>query len=191
MGQHYFLVASLPTLHYDMRDPMEPTQFLELCETQLSAEELERVRSATIDAPGSESSWGIVENWHRFERGLRNALVKQRAPQRGVEAATYIRRDERGDDNSNENGVLELARSAAAHETPLGAEDELNHARWAYLEDLEAGYFFELERLIIYYIKLQIVARHGQFRRKHGEQQFHAIIETIMGDYYSESGEQQ
>lgn len=190
MSQHYFLVASLPVIGYDSRDAMSPDEFLSLCQTQLSADEISLLRQASIEAPEGDDPGGTVGRWRRFERGLRNSLVRLRAAQKNSESALYVRRDAREDDNTSENGVNELARSAAAHETPLGSEDDLNHARWSFLDDLEAGYFFELERLIVYYIKLQILARRRHFTRAQGEERFHKITEQIMGEYYEPEREQ-
>jgi len=169
---------------------MTPADFLSLCETQLPADEMMLLRAATIDGPEEDDPSGIVGKWRRFERGLRNALVRQRAPQQNVESGKFIRRDAREDDNTADYGVIELARSAFAHETPLGSEDELNHARWALLDSLESGFFFELERVIIYYIKLQIIERRSFFKRDLGEEQFHAVTEKIMSDYYESEREQ-
>jgi hypothetical protein len=169
---------------------MTPAEFVSLCETQLPANEMALLRAATIEGPEEDDPHGIVGQWRRFERGLRNALVRQRAPGKNVETEKYVRRDAREDDNTAEHGVVELARSAVAQETPLGSEDELNHARWAFLDDLESGYFFELERVIIYYIKLQILERRTCFKRDLGEEQFQRITEKIMSDYYDSEREQ-
>ncbi len=192
MGQFYFLVASLPTVSYESRDAIEPDAFLDIARGHLTDGELDVLERASI-APSPAESVGhrIIDDWNRFERGLRNALVRVRATQRRVDAAVHLRIDDAGDDASDAPGVSDIAREANAHETPLGGEDALNHARWRFLDDLETGHFFDLDRLIVYYLKLQILARRRHFNRAEGEQRYQTITEGIMNDYYQESSGEQ
>ena len=102
----------------------------------------------------------------------------------------FIRLDRGGNDNTDPIELAEAAREAYNHESPLSGEDILNRARWFHLDELEVGHFFDLDRVIIYYVKLQILARRRVFTRAaEGERQFAAINERIMNDYYQERSE--
>ncbi|MFP4377133.1 MAG: DUF2764 family protein [Spirochaetales bacterium] len=194
MSQHYYLVASLPTISYESKDAMSPEDFLELCRQQLSDDEYRAVAAASIDAPAAGAlpdGAPVLTRWLEHERGLRNALVKLRAPGRGADAEAYMRRDEGGNDGTSADSITELAREAHASETPLGAETALNQARWRFLEDLETGHFFDLDRVALYYVKLQIIARRLLFDRKQGEERYNAVSERIMQEYYQESDREQ
>jgi len=191
VSQYYFLVASLPLLAFEDRDATEPAAFLESLGDHLPPAELETVAAARIDAPSVEAGAGaaypVIENWNRFERGLRNALVRLRASR--SDPGEFIRRDANGDAADDPVEIAEAAREAHAHESPLSGEGILNRARWAHLDELEVGHFFDLDRIIVYYLKLQILARRRLFTRRDGEQRFAAINEQIMNDYYQEQSE--
>lgn len=191
MSQYYFLVASLPLLTYENTDATEPSEFLEILVDHLPHEELDLVASATIDAPLDVARTGrtTVDRWQDFERGLRNALVALRAPGKSVEASTYLRLDEAGHDNAEPAEIAEGSREAFAHESPLSGEDQLNRVRWNFLDDLEVGHYFDLDRIIIYYLRLQLLARRRLFTRSNGEERFARINETIMNEYYQEQSE--
>lgn len=187
MSQYYFLVASLPLLSYDNRDTTEPSEFLEMLGDHLGEREIDLVRQATIDAPGIGSSGHeTIDRWNEFERGVRNALVRLRAQRRNADASESLRLDDGGGDATTPTEIGDAARDAFNHDSPLSGEDVLNRARWEFLDELEVGHFFDLERIIIYYLKLQLIARRRGFRRDEGERKFAEITEQIINDYYQE-----
>lgn len=160
-----------------------------MASSHLSEKDLEALRRARIDAPVElEEDPPCVVSWQRFERGLRNELVRLRAAKKGRDPADYVRRDEAGNDDSDRMGIAEAAREAYGEESPLSGEAALNRLRWAFLDELEVGHFFDLDRLIVYYLKLQILARKRMFSRDEGERVFTATMEKIMNDYYQEQG---
>lgn len=191
MSQYYFLVASLPSLTYDTAVAHTPQQFLEMVREHATASDYEAVRSASIDAPaGIDARYDSVRQWQRFETGLRNALVRLRTPAKGVEADSYLRRDPDGRDYTDLSGVTEAARAAVSEVSPLTGEHDLGKARWAFLDELEVGHFFDVEKLIVYYLRLQLIARLRQLNRDDGERLYRAATDKIMTDYYQEQGDQ-
>lgn len=208
MSNYYFLVASLPLLTYEEREAQEPSEFLTMLEDHLTTADLAAVAAARIDAPLTEESWSedavapdvpgsayarpsnpVIAGWEAFERGLRNALVHLRSSAGHADPQEYIRLDAAGHEDSDRLEIDEAAREAFNHDSPLSGEDVLNRARWSFLDDLEVGHYFDLERVIIYYLKLQILARRRLFTRAEGEERFRQIQETIMNDYYQEQSE--
>jgi hypothetical protein len=197
VSQYYFLIASLPLLAYDNREAMEPEEFLAMLGDHMAENDLHIVAAARIDAPLDDRSSGgarvaehpTVARWNTFERGLRNALVKMRASKKGVEPSRYIRLDEAGHDGTEPQEIAEASREAVTHDSPLSGEDMLNRARWAFLEELQVGHFFDIDVVIVYYLKLQILARRRLFVRKEGEERFVQITDHIMNDYYQEQSE--
>ncbi len=191
MSQYYFLVASLPLLNYEQRDAIEPSDFLELLADHLTGSDFRLVASATIDPPQEELSSPnpTLQAWIAYERGLRNALVRLRAGRRSVEPGHYLRPDERGDHGDGSAYITDAAREAMGHESPLSGEDALDRARWFSLDELEVGHYFDLDRIAIHYLRLQILARRRRFDRREGEARFRRISEQIMNDYYQEQSE--
>ncbi len=189
MSQYYFLVASLPFLSYDGEHAAVPEQFLASAREHLTPRDYVIVSSAGIDAPVElDTGSAVVMSWQRFERGLRNELVKVRAGTLESDAAAYVRTDEAGRDDTDRTGLADIAREAFGEESPLSGENVLGRARWEFLSGLEVGHFFDLDILVIYYLKLQIVARRRQFNRDDGERIFRAATEKIVNDYYQEQG---
>jgi hypothetical protein len=94
-----------------------------------------------------------------------------RAGKKGIDSEKYIV------SGSLETGIIEIAREAFAAPAPLDAELILNKARWEYLEMLEAGHYFDLGKLIIYFLRLQILQRKAQINTEKGK--------AVFGDVYS------
>lgn len=190
MSQYYFLVASLPFLSYDMEAAQSPDDFIAMAAEHLSAADYQVVSAATIDAP-VELAPGppVITEWQRFERGLRNELVKLRAPKLGTDPAEYVRTDEAGNDDTERGGLSDSAREAVSEVSPLAGEDVLGRARWSFLSDLEVGHFFDVDRLVVYYLQLQLIARKRQFNTEDGKHLFTAATEKIIKDYYQEQGD--
>ena len=187
MGNHYYFAASLPLLSYESRAALEPAQFLTNATPHLTANELRAVADARIEGPKRIDVGSAVGNaYARFERGLRNALVRLRATGLGVDPEEMLRRDESGRDESDLPGVAETARQAYAEESALAAEDLLNRARWTYLDSLETGHYFDTDLLVVYYLRLQILARRALFHRDVGEAKYNETIREITNDYYQE-----
>ncbi|MBU8912509.1 MAG: DUF2764 domain-containing protein [Spirochaetales bacterium] len=190
MNQYYFLVASLPFLSRDSDRASPPEEFLASAREHLTPRDYTAVCSARIDAPVElEPGPPVVTKWQRFERGLRNELVKVRAARLGADPAEHIRTDEAGSDDTDQTGLTDTAREAFGEESPLSGEDVLGRARWEFLTELEVGHFFDVDRLVVYYLKLQLLARKRLFNRDDGERAFKAATDRIMNDYYQEQGD--
>ena len=191
MSQYYYLVASLPLLSYDNRDAADPDEFIESLRDHLTDADLRIVERATIEAPLDDDATGneTVHAWIEFERGLRNAIVRLRAGRKMVDPSQFVRADRSGGEGSDSVEIGEAVRDAWNQESPLSGEDTLNQTRWRFLDALEVNHFFDLDLIIVYYLKLQILARRRGFDRKDGEARFVEITERIMNDYYQERSE--
>lgn len=190
MSQYYFLSASLPYLTYDEEHARTPEEFLTEARDHLTATDLQMLSRASIDAPVElQTAPQVISEWQRFERGLRNELVRIRAAARSADPERYVRRDEGGADETDHSGVPEIAREAFGEESPLSGEDVLARARWRFLDELEVGHYFDLDKLIVYYLKLQLIARRRQFTTEAGREAFTAATEKIMNEYYQEQGD--
>jgi hypothetical protein len=73
-------------------------------------------------------------------------------------------------------GSAELAAEAAGMINPLEAERLLNRARWQFLEELEVGHYFDVERLVIYSLKLQLLERIALHDQEKGREQFEVVF---------------
>ncbi len=122
----------------------------------------------------------VVMSWLNWESRLRDELVRSRAQKLEVDGARYL------SEAPYATGVYDAAREAVGAASPLEGEEILDRARWRYLEELETGHFFDVARLIVYYLKLQLLERRSLFERERGEQRFGELYSAVMPESISE-----
>lgn len=169
--QYYFTVAQLPFLRYDNEKFMSPSEFLEICPNYVSNRDMNLLTKANIhslEIQGYQPK--VLELFLAFEKGLRNELVLLRAGKKGIEPGPFLKTV------SDSSGLKNLAREAFEEESPLTAEAILNRARWDYLDELEGDHYFDIEKLILYYLKLQILERQASFDQEKGKALYNSII---------------
>ena len=175
MAQYYYLVASLPLLFYDSERIPSREDFLDTCRQHVSPRHYSLLVSAsTTDLQATVPGCNILDLWRHWEISLRNELVRLRAKNRGREAQAYL---------VDSPGVLApqaIAREAFDQESPLQAEDTLNRARWKYLDELEVGHYFDIEKILVYALRLQILARKALFDEKKGREMFDKVYSEII-----------
>lgn len=161
MSHYFYAVASLPTLSYETESFMTPENFLEFCRYQLSSSDYAEICRLSLlpQAESCRTAAGI--RYFRFERGVRNALVRLRAARMGIDASDFIATTREGNDYSDDASAAELARAAFSAATPLLAEETLDRGRWQMLAQLETGNFFNLDVLVIYYFRILVLTRKG------------------------------
>ncbi len=170
MDRYYYTLSSLPMLRLEMEKPLPLEELLRVARTELGERDYAILLSATIHALESqEPADGTLKRWWNWERTLRNELVRLRAPRKGLDAERYVRPADW------QVGPAEIAREALSQDTPLAAEDLLDRARWSFLGELEAAHFFDLGRLIVYYLRLQILHRRAAFNREAGSARFQSV----------------
>ena len=174
MHQYYYAVASLPMLSYDMDTTPEIESFLRMCRQWLSKRDyaiLENVSISDLAAKKPDNS--ALKRWRIWERALRNELTRLRAPKKKIEAEKYLR------ENPEVWGVDSVAREAYSQESPLAAEDLLNRARWNLFDQLEFGRHFEIEKLLVYHLRLQLLKRKAMLKKEEGTTRFQQAYDTI------------
>ncbi len=160
-----YLVASLPMLHFGGKPPFSYDRFLELSREWIP--ERDYLVLSTIPQPehypGEGKHHRFVREGIGFDTALRNELARVRASRRHLEAAEYLR-PEAYTGSSLAPGVL----AATVPASPLDAERALDEMRWKALEDLAAGHHFDLDVLLSYACRLQILLRWKRIRAADG-----------------------
>jgi hypothetical protein len=116
----------------------------------------------------------LLRAYYAWELSLRNELAILRAARLGKTPERYLRPGEPQWD------VSRLAHSAAALESPLDGELLIERERWAYLERLETGHYFDLERIVAYVLKLQALERRARFEVERGERAYATAYDSIL-----------
>ena len=170
--QYYYVITSLPYLSLSEELPISKKDFLANCEKYLKKTDFDILESVSLFdiAEQDEAPLAIIRRFFRWERGVRNALVRLRAESLGIEPEEFVR----GEIVDHFQALL--AEGAFNADSPLMAEDILNKARWRYLDELEFGHYFDIEILVIFFIKLQILERISLLNAVKGQEILKAVV---------------
>ena len=150
-----YLISSLPMLHLGAKPPFAFEDFLQTCKGLIPAKECDVVSlCANEDLWEQTVSQETLRGWISFEVGLRNELVKIRASRRKIEPAKYLRSD-----GYWEPALYHIAMNSHRILSLVESEKFLDQERWRRLEELSFCHYFDLDALIIYALKLQILWR--------------------------------
>ncbi len=162
-GMYYYLIASLPTIAFDQAMPVDYDDFLADCQRMLSEKDFDVLKKATLDHDQSGDQSRMLITLAHINRQIRNQWVRVRAKALDKDASGYIR-DDGGFDREAEEVVQQAHH--AAH--PLEADQYLSRYLWQKFDEMAQGHFFDLDCLIVYALKLQILERQQQMTQEHG-----------------------
>ena len=110
------------------------------------------------------SDLGILREYKKFEECLRGNLALLRQGSLGKSQELFA----------------EEIKSIVSDKNPLDAENRLLELRWEFIETKEIGHNFDLELLILYYLKLQILERLFTFDKEKGVKVFDSLCEVAL-----------
>ena len=169
--QYYYVITSLPYLSLSEELPIGKGDFLANCEKCLKKPDYDILESVSLfDVENNEAPLDIIRRFFKWERGVRNSLVRLRAKSLSIEPDEFVR------DEIVDHSQAHLAEVAFNADSPLMAEEIFNKARWRYLDELEFGHYFDIERLVIFFIKLQILERISSFDAGKGMERLNAVV---------------
>lgn len=173
MSSYYYLISTLPTLDPEKGLALTEAEFLVLCEKHLTRNDFRVISSVTgaeTDLPNS-----TLRAWLEFEQSLNHALAEERAQRlEHVKNEMYVNTFEKNPQ------IAEAVRKAVTEESPLLGEKILDAAKFAFLDDLEVNHFFDLTKLIVYYLKLRILEREQYFDFVRGDEEFKRLLSNIQ-----------
>ncbi|MCX7788786.1 MAG: DUF2764 domain-containing protein [Spirochaetes bacterium] len=172
MAQYYYTIAALPYLSLESPPPLSLEEFRSLCRDTLTETDWEILQQSSLF--GEEQCENeLLSQWHRWEQSFRSELARLRAAKLGIDSDSIPR-------IVPESGrVLELARAALMESSPAEAELLILKGFWEVLEELEVNHFFDLEKLLVYYLKLQILHLRAQRNREEGAKNFTSMYHRI------------
>jgi hypothetical protein len=165
MDKFYYIIAQLPTLRFDQEAPLSIEDFMMESRKWMSRRDFRLLSDvdfgnvAWMD-DGGLKRYGAWKRFRDYEHSLRSKLAQWRKARLGQDADKSKRVD------------LPLAEDG----NPLEVEKRLLHQRWLYIDELERGHNFDLEYLILYYIRLQILERVSLFSKEEGMRAFEEVI---------------
>ncbi len=161
----YYLYPSLPALVRTAPPPLGFDEFLRQVRQFLPSKAVQILQDATLfqDQP-RPARLTVLNRWYAREHAVRNELAVLRARHKGIDPRRYLR------SVAKDHEAVAIAREAFEIESPIKAADYLDQRRWDFLDGLEVGQDFNLERLAIYLLRLRLLQRRGPHDPVEGEQ---------------------
>ena len=180
MSQYYYTVSSLPYLKYDSKPPLNIDSFLDICRQECTKRDLFLLQQTRLIPDCQDSPcFYLLKLWYSWEANLRVeiAFLRSRKKELSISKQYEISWSEIPE-------AKQIAHINFLQDSPLSAEEGLNIARWTFLDNLELNHHFDIEKLIIYKLKLLLLLRKSVFTREKGEESFKNILNT----FYTELG---
>jgi hypothetical protein len=142
-------------LHFGAKPPFTFEDLLQTCRDLIPEKDFDIVSLCANDAIWEQDvRQETLKAWIAFEVGLRNELVKIRSSRRKIEPARYLRSG-----GSDDTELYHIAMNSHRILSLVESEKFLDQARWHRLDELVFGHYFDLDSLIVYALKLQILWR--------------------------------
>lgn len=173
MSQYYFAVASLPSLKSGEKPPLTRERFEDIARSALSEADLAVFEKALLGQP-SETENSFLQEWFTWEKEFKKELAKGRLQKAGFENPGPL------PETLGKFNLMEAARSLLGKDNPLEAEMLLDAVRWSFLEEMLLGHYFDLEVILAYSLKMQILQRQDLFEKTLGQENYRKTYQTII-----------
>jgi len=162
MDKYYYMVSQLPQLTFNRPDHYSQERFLEEAEKWLNRRDYITVSSVKLDgtAPFNRGP-RVWQAYKQFETMFRNDLALWRE----------ARHDQQ--EYKPESFPVSMVREG----NPLSIEIGLLRYRWDFLDAMEKEHHFDINILILYFLKLQILSRLARFDKEMGRQHYDRLID--------------
>jgi len=186
LKNHYYTLAALETIRLGEKIPVSEEYFLQFAEDTIDAKSYQILLKSRWGQT-EPTGFSFADRILSWEKDLRLELAKARIMKLPFENPPNLQ----GSDGSY--NILETVRAVMALDSPLDAERYLDQLRWSFLEEMSARHYFDLEALVVYYLKLQLALRQEKFQEKPGrdsfEKEYAALTDSYNNDYLIEMGE--
>ena len=168
----FYLLPSLPMLHFDVAPGIAPEHFLEACHEQLAAGDAAAAEALFYGRP---SDHPFVAVWRDKEAILRNAIAGHRARIAGKDAALWTRPTQ-GCDSQIESEVSD----AFLEPDPMIREKALDKVRWLISDELQGPDPLSKNAVFAYAIKLAVITRWAKLSAEQGRKRFDALSQAPL-----------
>lgn len=156
MDRYYYFISSLPVLNMEGKIPLSMDAFLDESRRLLTDKDCQIVERM-IEGIAIEEGLVVLKEWQAFQNLLANMNVQLCATQSKKNPHDYIRGE------YYENAIIQNLLSQIAKSNNLLENEKLiDKARWDFLDQIEVGHYFDLDKVIVYALKLKIMDRYAQ-----------------------------
>lgn len=180
MNNHWYLISSLPLLRIGEKPPVDAALFRDACAAECSAGELAAIEAAL---ESRQPPAGPAADWWNRETQLRNALLRLRGKQAGVDPTRFFHPHQ-----GFSVWVETLATDAFTRANPLEREMEIDRARWALADEQAIAHPFGFPALLAYAVKLRIALRWAGMDDETGREQVEQLIASAFEQPDTQNG---
>ncbi len=165
MDKYYYLIAQLPTLFFAKAPEITVESFLDEANKWLGAKDFELLTTLDINNYSFEKkNPKALQAYQKFEFRLRTDLAQFREARK------------KDQDYKPASFPVSLVKEG----NPLEVEIKLMEWRWKFIDELQREHHFDLEYLILYFLKLQLLRRYFQFDKEKGLKKFQLLYEETL-----------
>jgi hypothetical protein len=172
MASYYYLISSLPDLKSDGEMPLSYEDFLDMCQTTVSASTYTILKNLTL----SSNEGPLIKEWARTYSSLTKELNYQRSMKLGKTYPNTFEKD---------SITAQVVASALAAKNPLEAENIMLDFEFQQLDSLVGLHMFDDYVLFGYAIKLKLLERQSCFDHDKGETEFRRLLTKVQQRVYS------
>ncbi|MCF7873470.1 MAG: DUF2764 domain-containing protein [Candidatus Omnitrophica bacterium] len=162
MDKYYYLIAQLPLLKFREQNYLDKNSFLEEAKKWLTKEDFIKLQEADLDDLEKKGKNRFLQEYKEFELSLRKELAAYRQSKK----------------SKQEYGPRLILEKKLLEGNPLEVENKLFFYRWQELSERSKEYVFNLEAVIAYFLKLQILEKVLSFDKKEGTKKFDSLTEV-------------
>jgi hypothetical protein len=175
LAQYYYTVAALPMLSFDEKPDIDSEHFLDFCKTTMEEHDFSILSQSKGNntSPPTEKDPQVLREWKKRERAIRNSMAVLRGQKKNIDAEAYLRQADfymYADDQAKE--FFQAA-------TPLEGEMSIIREQWKFIDEQEVGHIFDIDALLCYYLKLQLLERKMKMDHDRGKERFEKLYERI------------
>jgi hypothetical protein len=183
---HWYLVASLPSLALGAEPPLSPAAFRALCGEHLPDRDLRELDALLGAEAGDAGSSAFARSWQQFQRRVQDECAVQRAARLGIDAGPW-----RSDVGVPDATLIAAVREAMQLPDPRSRELQLDTLRWRELEDRARLAPFGEAAVFGYGLRLQIATRWAARTEPAGREQLARHLDTMFAAFDRKAQENQ
>ena len=169
----FYFMASLPALRLEGQASITCPRFLQQCRDLLDEKIADRLEKIFLTPDNTEPVDETVAQWYAFEAYLRNTLAELRRVRLKLPPEDTGRKS-----REQLYSYRKRIEDAMALTSPLARENTLDALRFAFLEELEVGHYFDLPKLELYFLKLLILDKRSSRKLPEGRSTFDKLLEA-------------
>lgn len=168
MDKYYYFVTQLPLLYFEKEPLVTIEDFLEEGRKWLSKRDYNILEKTNINETSTLlSDPQVLKDYKSFENSLRSELVQWREAKRA----------------NQEYKTRLFPVSLVKEGNPLQIEKNIMKLRWDFIDKQEVSHHFDLEFLVLYYLKLQLLQRLSTFNKESGFEKFKKYTEVEENEH--------